>query len=998
MLEWIVSSSLLILVVLVLRAALGKRIGAGLRYGLWSVVLVRLLVPVAFFTLAVTPLPAVKAPEALHEESIYVLPVDHTPVEESGVRFVEDGTMEPFGDPGSFGYPRLEDEGRTVTRYAERISPLELLGWIWVAGTAVMVLILITANARFALRLRRVRRPLEGTASPVPVYAAPGLPSPCLTGLFRPAVYVTEEAAASPAMLRHVLAHELTHYNHRDHLWSVLRGAALAIHWWNPLVWLAVVCSRRDGELACDEGALKQLGDGERTAYGETLLTLVTAKSTPADLLRFSTTMTGGKRSLKERIQRIAVRPKRLAGAMLAAVAVLTLAAVCAFGRAEAKEIDPLLQPLDLCWNDSMETVIEKLGITEEQILYNEADEFSDPNTSEQWSLTVKDVPFLGYRATVGFDFIHYAGTAGGDGLNKVTVILPEDADMAAVRAGLIERYGEGEAGKTDQNYAYLTLLPDLPDPQPDKENHHMYWKADRAALPEGYEERVRDWLLNVRYKSADPEKIENYLAEAPMVTLHWTDDWLLVTDTLTTNRIAFDAAQLVEFLQNVPLDETEPVSAYVSPYDVNRDGIQEGTHLYADSKVELTQGDTVIWSKERDRSSESREAYFRCRIDGLDYLLEYCPKFEDGLCDYSYRLFHLEDGEEVTDRGNQITFDINFDSPDHRFDPAEIAAFMEEVNNYIAAGEVILGTSLGSLNLEREEYTGRLQRDNILVTLGAANTEYTTEEELRDALADFAAYAQDHPDDTWSPLADLLQNLTEDDMQGDPAILSDLIPDLRTAKRGSRFYTWDSVADAYDGHGVGERPAELLMELRMRDTSPLHLFANLENDSVLMMLDTGDQVFSAFYSAPELCAYIADFPLHVKPFSSTEPDINELLAHITKDGITSMGGGRGIIPRADIASALNSVSEKAAMSSEDREPETGTNGYKVWYHDDSYNWHILLEAGETTGDVYLTFEGTTMTPAILENPDPADLQSTPYKVVGFVNDETLYQLVVENR
>ena len=181
--EWIVSSSLLILVVLVLRAALGRRIGAGLRYGLWSVVLVRLLVPVAFFTLAVTPLPAVKAPEALHEESIYVLPVDHTPVEESGVRFVEDGTMEPFGDPGSFGYPRLEDEGRTVTRYAEKISPLELLGWIWAAGAAVMALILITANARFALRLRRVRHLLEGTAAPVPVYAAPGLPSPCLTGL-----------------------------------------------------------------------------------------------------------------------------------------------------------------------------------------------------------------------------------------------------------------------------------------------------------------------------------------------------------------------------------------------------------------------------------------------------------------------------------------------------------------------------------------------------------------------------------------------------------------------------------------------------------------------------------------------------------------------------------------------------------------------------------------------------------------------------------------------
>ena len=609
MLEWIISSSLLILIVLFLRAVLGKRIGAGLQYGLWSVVLARLLVPVTLFSLAIMALPAAEPPEALRQESIYVLPVESRPAEESGVRFAEDGRIEA---PDSFGYARLEDEGRTVTRYAEKISPLELLGWIWAAGAAVMAVVLIIANVRFTIRLRRVRRPLEGTSAPVPVYTAMGLPSPCLVGLFCPAVYVTEEAAANPATLRHVLAHELTHYNHRDHLWSVLRGAALAVHWWNPLVWLAVVCSRRDGELACDEGALKRLGGGERTAYGETLLALVTAKSKPADLLSFATTMTGGKRSLKERIRRIAVQPRRLASAVVAVVVILSLAAVCAFGRAEAKEADPLFQPPGLCWNDSMATVIEKLGITEEQILYNEQDELSDPNTAKERSLAVKDVSFLGYNTTVGFNFIHYVGAADGYGLNNVTVAFPEEADMAAVKAELIERYGEGEAGKSDPNYAYLALWSDLPDPQPDKENHHMYWTADRAALPEGYEDRVRDWLLNVRYKSAAPEKIEEYLAEAPMATLHWTDDWLLLTDILTTNRVSFDAKQLVEFLQNVPLDETEPFSTYVRPYDVNRDGVQEGTAFYnsgrSNERVELTQGSTEdLTSSDYEKTGASR-------------------------------------------------------------------------------------------------------------------------------------------------------------------------------------------------------------------------------------------------------------------------------------------------------------------------------------------------------------------------------------------------------
>lgn len=795
MLEWIISSSLLILVVLFLRATLGKRIGAGLRYGLWSVVLVRLLVPVSFLPMAAVQFPAWTPPETMLEESIYVLPVDSTPMEASGVRFAEDGTMEPFGDPGSFGYPRLSNDGERVVRYADKLSPLELLGWVWIAGAAVMALILITSNTRFALRLRRVRRPLDGTAAPVPVYAAPGLPSPCLTGLFRSAIYVTEEAAASPAMLRHVLAHELTHYNHRDHLWSVLRCAALAVHWWNPLVWLAVVCSRRDGELACDEGALKRLGGGERMAYGETLLALVTAKSKPGDLFCFATTMTGGKRSLKERVQRIAVQPKRLVSAMVAVIAVLSLAAVCAFGRAKAQEIDPLLQPLDLCWNDSIETVVRKLGIQEEQILVNDPKDRMSPTAPEEWDLTVQDIPFLGCNATVGFGFIRYAGAAESYGLNNVTVVFPEEADMAKIQEELTAQYGTGEVGKMDQTAAWAAILPNAREPQPDRENHHMLWMADWAALPEGYEDRVRDWLLNIKYKSAEPEKIEEYLEGVSLATLYWTDDWLLVSDILTTNRIAFNATQLVEFLQNVPLDETESVNTRIEPYDVNRDGVREGIRHANEPQsetIEIIQGSqenqTAIWSKTLDHASGSWEVYFRCRAeDGLDYLLEYRPGIADGFCGYSYRLFHLEDGEEVTDRRAQIAFDVNFDSPDHRFDPAEIAAFMWEVNKYIAAGEVIAGSSLGSLNLE--EFSGHLRRDNILITLGASNTEYGTEEELRDALADYAAYAIDHPDDTWSPLSNLLMELTEKDIlsfDGDKSALVDL---LKEAERGSRFY-----------------------------------------------------------------------------------------------------------------------------------------------------------------------------------------------------------------
>lgn len=184
---------------------------------------------------------------------------------------------------------------------------------MWLGGAGVLAAALLACNLRFYLRLRRMRRthPIPGVA--VPVYVARGLPSPCLYGFPRPAVYLTPAAAGEPELLGHVLRHELTHRRHGDHIWAVLRAAALALHWYNPLVWLAAVLSRRDGELACDEGALQGADDRERAAYGRTLIRLVTARPSAGELLCCATTMTAGTSSLKERIAMIARKPRTLA-------------------------------------------------------------------------------------------------------------------------------------------------------------------------------------------------------------------------------------------------------------------------------------------------------------------------------------------------------------------------------------------------------------------------------------------------------------------------------------------------------------------------------------------------------------------------------------------------------------------------------------------------------------------------------------------------------------
>lgn len=347
LLEWIATSIFLILVVLALRAALGKRISAGLRYTLWVVVLLRLLVPVQLFASPIagrwvltetrTERTVVDLPPAAAAPSAPAGGFSGLPETEA-----EPGTVPALPDP-----PALPDAPEPPA--APDPAKLSVwLGWVWLAGGAAAALVLLASNLRFYRRLRRGRIPMEGTDCPLRVYAAVGLPSPCLFGLVRPAVYVTPEAAADPAMLRHVLAHEYTHFRQGDHIWSLLRCGALAVHWWNPLVWLAAGLSRRDGELACDEGALRRLGDGERAGYGNTLLALVTAKPGPGDLFRCATTMAGDKKSLKERITRIAQAPRRWLWAAVAVVLATALACLCAFGQAEpekAGDLDGLLWP-----------------------------------------------------------------------------------------------------------------------------------------------------------------------------------------------------------------------------------------------------------------------------------------------------------------------------------------------------------------------------------------------------------------------------------------------------------------------------------------------------------------------------------------------------------------------------------------------------------------------------------------------------------------------------
>ena len=326
--EVLLTSSALILALLVLRRVFRKRISRRVQYALWGLVLVRLLVPLNlpaadFSVLSVSEPARVQMEERLEEEPVYVLPVSTQEIARSSARPNVILPME-----GRYSEVTQAEGGPAVlTKYAFTLE--EALGLVWVAGMGCMGLWLAASNLRFWHMLRKKRIPMELPECRYPVYLVEeGLLSPCLFGLFRPAVYLTPAAMESGEGLRHVLAHEETHGRHGDPLWSLLRSVCLAVYWFDPLVWWAAAAAREDCELACDESALRRLGEGERIPYGQTLLRLIPLQRSAGHVMLTATTMTSDKKRMKERIMRISENRKMKAAALCAALAVT--AAVCA--------------------------------------------------------------------------------------------------------------------------------------------------------------------------------------------------------------------------------------------------------------------------------------------------------------------------------------------------------------------------------------------------------------------------------------------------------------------------------------------------------------------------------------------------------------------------------------------------------------------------------------------------------------------------------------------
>ena len=144
-----------------------------------------------------------------------------------------------------------------------------LAAGVWLTGAALLL-------GQSLLALRRLHRQLR-QAKPLPaagsnVWQLDGLPTAFVLGLWRPRIYLP--AGLSDTERQYILLHERAHLRRGDHLLKLLAFAALLLHWFNPLVWLAFRLGVQDMEMACDEAVLRRLSPKDGPKYSAALLHL----------------------------------------------------------------------------------------------------------------------------------------------------------------------------------------------------------------------------------------------------------------------------------------------------------------------------------------------------------------------------------------------------------------------------------------------------------------------------------------------------------------------------------------------------------------------------------------------------------------------------------------------------------------------------------------------------------------------------------------------------
>lgn len=281
--------SVMIVIVLILRALFRDRLPKFVFPVLWGVVLLRFLIPFSVSSPLSIPMPWNEVrPVAV----TYFSSGDWMSAAAGGgtvFEFTEDDSYSQT-DGGSFRNFLFDDYAYIGTGFYDYYGMIRIVFVIYILGVVAVAWILGWQKFRCLKRLRdglliehneMINTILRDMGmGHVLVFTNDEIASPMVCGLFNPRIYLpTKMDFRNTMLLRHVFAHETMHIRRKDNWMKCVMLAVLCLNWFNPLVWVMARFLASDLEAACDAAVLGQCGEEEKKDYAFSLLAMAVSGS-----------------------------------------------------------------------------------------------------------------------------------------------------------------------------------------------------------------------------------------------------------------------------------------------------------------------------------------------------------------------------------------------------------------------------------------------------------------------------------------------------------------------------------------------------------------------------------------------------------------------------------------------------------------------------------------------------------------------------------------------
>ncbi len=311
-----ITAGIVICMVLLMRILL-RRAPKIFSYLLWSVVLFRLLCPIALSS-SFSALRIWETPAAETETTSFL---SQTVPNDTVILPVPDNFANDVPPDASPAQTQSELSKTAVTDSKATILKkliFLIFSYIWLFGIVLMTGYGVISTLLLKKRLAGSYYIEEN------IYITDSVDTPFTMGFLSPKIYLPE--FLSDREKEFIILHEQTHIRRGDHIIKLLAFFALTIHWFNPLVWIAVITAEKDMEMSCDETVMKKMNEDIRTEYSTSLLCLATGKR----IIR-GTPLAFGEGNTKSRIKNI-MRYKKPAAIIVCIAAVLVGVCIIGFG------------------------------------------------------------------------------------------------------------------------------------------------------------------------------------------------------------------------------------------------------------------------------------------------------------------------------------------------------------------------------------------------------------------------------------------------------------------------------------------------------------------------------------------------------------------------------------------------------------------------------------------------------------------------------------------